>query len=126
MKKKILIVDDEVDLVKLIEMRLKIDGLYYVMPLYTSARTLEIAKKEKPDLILLDIMMPDKDGYEVCKELKEDPETRDIPIILFTAQPDQKAKIKKAFKTFGASDFILKPFEMDILLDKIKGQLKNS
>lgn len=119
MKKKILIIDDEVDIVKLLEIRLKTED-YYVMPLYTSGRSLEVAKREKPDLVLLDISMPDKDGYEVCRELKGDEETRNIPVILYTAQTDEKKHIKDKYKSVGAEDYILKPFEEDMLLSKIR------
>ena len=123
-KKKVLIIDDEVDLVELIKMRL-IANNYYVVPLYTSLRAMEIVKREKPDLVLLDVSMPDKDGYEVCKELKRNKETHNVPIILYTAKSEEKEKIKKEHKTAGADDYLLKPFELDNLLSKIKNLLKD-
>jgi len=123
MKKKILIIDDEVDLVDLVKMRLEFKD-YYVLPLYTSARAMEVTKREKPDLILLDVMMPDKDGYEVSKELKSDPETRDIPVILFTAKSEERGRIKEKFGESGSDDFILKPFDPDDLLVKVERLLK--
>lgn len=122
-KKKILVIDDEVDIVNLIKVRLELNN-YHIVPLYTSKRSLEITKREKPDVILLDVMMPDKDGYEVCKELRSDKETRNIPVILFTAKTDQKEYIKTGSKSVGADDYILKPFEVDDLLTKIDNQLK--
>ncbi|MFC1576609.1 PleD family two-component system response regulator [Candidatus Omnitrophota bacterium] len=122
-KKKILIVDDEVDLVELLNIRLKVHN-YYVVPLYVSTRTIETAKKLKPDLILLDVMMPDKDGYEICRELKSDKDTKDIPVMLFTAKPDQKAFIKNGSNSVGADDFILKPFDAADLLIKIGNLLR--
>lgn len=122
-KSKILIIDDEVDLVNLVKMRLELHN-YHIIPLYTSKRSLEITKREKPALILLDIMMPDKDGYEVCRELKSDEATRDIPIILFTAKPEQKKYLKTGAESIGADDYILKPFDTEDLLGKIEGQLK--
>ena len=125
MKKKILLIDDEVDLVDLVKMRLEAHN-YYLVPVYTSARAMEIAKREKPDLILLDVMMPDKDGYKVCKELKTDEETRNIPVILFTAKPKQKESIKDESKAVGADDHILKPFEPADLLDKVRKLLDES
>jgi two-component system alkaline phosphatase synthesis response regulator PhoP len=124
MKKTILIIDDEVDVSELIKMRLTVDGNYHVVPLYTSTRALEIAKREKPNLILLDIAMPDKDGYEVCKELKADEETRDIPVILFTAQTAEKKDITEQYQSVGADDCILKPFDEDKLIAKIKALAK--
>lgn len=122
-KKKILIIDDEVDLVDLVKTRLELYN-YYIVPLYTSKRSLEIAKREKPDLVLLDVMMPDKDGYEVCKELKSNRETQGIPVILFTAKPDQKEYLKTGSKSVGADDYILKPFDVDDLLEKIAENIK--
>lgn len=123
MKKTILIIDDEVDVSKLVEMRLTVDN-YHVVPLYTSTRALEIAKREKPDLILLDIAMPDKDGYEVCKELKADKETRNIPVVLFTAQNGEKKEIAKQYQSVGADGCILKPFDEDELIAKIRALTK--
>lgn len=122
-KKKILIIDDEVDLVDLVKMRLEVAN-YFVEPLYTSMRSLEIAKREKPDLILLDVMMPDKNGYEVCKELKADEATRHIPVIIFTAKPEQTKCIKNGAKSVGADDYMLKPFDPADLVEKIDKLLK--
>jgi DNA-binding response OmpR family regulator len=122
-KKKILLIDDEVDLVDLVKIRLELRG-YYIIPLYTSKRTMEVVKREKPDLVLLDIMMPDKDGYQVSKELRANKDTRHIPIILFTAKPEQKDSIKTGSKSASADGYILKPFDLDELVKKIEGQLK--
>lgn len=118
-KKKILIIDDEVDVVGLLKTKLELYN-YHIVPLYTSKRSLEITKREKPDLILLDVMMPDKDGYEVCRELRADEESRGIPIILFSAKPDQQAYLKTGSQSVGADDYIVKPFETVALLAKIK------
>jgi DNA-binding response OmpR family regulator len=68
-------------------------------------------------------MMPDKNGYEVCKELKANKETRDIPVVLFTAKPDQKEYVKSGSKSVGADDYILKPFETEELIKKIEALL---
>lgn len=122
-RKKILIIDDEVDIVELVKMRLEMHG-FYIIPLYTSTRAIEVAKREKPDLILMDCMMPDKDGYEACKELKSDTQTKSIPVILFTAKAEQKEYIKKGFESAGANDYILKPFSPDDLLFKIRKLLE--
>lgn len=118
-KKKILIIDDEVDLADLVKTRLEFHN-YYVMPCYTSRRGLEIAKREKPDLVLLDIMMQDLDGYEVCKLLKADKETKNIPVILFTAKEQDGKKIKEKCAQVGADDYILKPYDLKDLLNKIE------
>jgi CheY-like chemotaxis protein len=77
---------------------------------------LQQARAEHPDLILLDIMMPYKDGYEVCKELKDDPETRDIPVIMLTAK-SQQVDIEQG-KEVGADDYITKPFRPSTLRKK--------
>ncbi len=78
---------------------------------------LEIVEKQKPDLILLDILMPEMDGYEVCRRLKENPETRDIPVIFLTAQ-DQITDEAKGFE-LGAVDYIHKPFSPSILKARV-------
>ena len=97
MAKKILIIDDEEDLVYLMKLRLEFQN-YQVVPLGESTRSLEVAKEEKPDLILLDVMMPEKNGYEVCKEIKACKETHHIPVILFTAKPQVKEKIVEIYE----------------------------
>lgn len=118
-KKKILIVDDEEDLVYLMKLRLEFQN-YEVVPLNTSVRALEVAKREKPDLIILDIMMPEKNGYEVCKELKNDTDTHRIPVILFTAKPQAIESVPDLYESVGADDYIFKDFELEKLLSKIR------
>jgi len=118
-KKKILLIDDETDLVELVTMRLELHD-YAVMPLYTSKRALEIARREQPDLILLDIQMPDMDGYEVCKALRSDDKTKGIPVILFTAKGPEVEKMSKDYRDVGADACIAKPFEPEVLVDKVK------
>ena len=82
---------------------------------------LEAVEEEPPDLILLDIMMPDMDGYEVCKRLKDNPETEDIPVIFLSAltEADEKQKGLK----LGAVDFLTKPFSPSVIQDKVKQHL---
>lgn len=123
-RKKILIIDDEEDLVYLMKLRLEFQN-YQVISLSFSMEALETAKREKPDLILLDIMMPEKNGYEVCKELKADRDTHDIPVILFTAKPQAKERIADLYESVGADDYIIKEFKIDKLLSKIKILLKD-
>ncbi|OHE16817.1 MAG: histidine kinase [Syntrophobacterales bacterium GWC2_56_13] len=84
MAKRILVVDDDPDLVEAISMILK-SKHYEVIVAYGGVEGLEKTKTEKPDLIVLDVMMPDKDGYTVCKELKADPVLCEIPVLLLTA-----------------------------------------
>lgn len=117
-KKKILVIDDEVDLADLVKTRLEFNN-FYVLPCYTSKRALEIAKRERPDLVLLDVMMPDPDGYEVCKSLKKDKGTSAIPIILFTAKEQEVKKLEDKCRQVGAEDYIVKPYAHEELLAKI-------
>ncbi|MBN2453294.1 MAG: response regulator [Candidatus Omnitrophica bacterium] len=119
MAKRILIIDDEPDLLKVTAKRLEASGYEVVTALdYEEAYHLMIERV--PDLILLDVVMPGKDGYEACNELKSAADTRNVPIILFTAQPDQRERLKKNAKFIAADDYIMKPFDDDVLLEKIK------
>lgn len=122
-KKKILMIDDELDLVHLVKMRLEFHD-YAVIPLYTSKRSIEIAERERPNLILLDLMMPDMNGYEVCRALKSNAGTKDIPVIIFTAKTSEIKKMTKEYKDIGADDYIVKPFEPDMLLGKVSKLIK--
>ncbi|MDP8253959.1 MAG: response regulator [Candidatus Kaelpia aquatica] len=119
--KKILIIEDEPEQIKLISMRLKANG-YDVTSTEVAREGLRIAKEEKPDLILLDILLPDINGLEVAENLKSDIITKEIPIIAFTAlgTPDIEEQCKEA----GISDFLRKPYESQDLIDKIKKQLE--
>ena len=119
-KKKILVVDDtEVNIEVLLEL---LSPLYDVMVSISGEGILDIVKDGKPDLILLDIMMPDIDGYSVCKLLKSKEGTRDIPIIFITAKVDEES-ISLAYE-FGAADYISKPFKPKELLARVAKELK--
>jgi len=120
-QKKILVVDDEIQLIELVQTRLEANG-YEVITANDGEEGLEKAKSEKPDLIILDVMMPKMDGYKVCSLLKNDEQYKNIPIILFTgkAQEDFEDVGKKA----GADAFITKPFDPPELLAKIEELLK--
>lgn len=122
-RKRVMIVDDEGDLLEVTGKRLEISG-YSVIPLSSGARALEIARSRKPDIILLDIVMPGKNGCEICKELKADQTTRDIPIILFSAHYPEKEFIGRNYADFGADDCIAKPYDDAALLEKIKRLIK--
>ncbi len=121
--KKILVIDDEGDILKLARTRLKASG-YQVITLDNGEIAVETVKSEKPDIILLDVKMPGKDGYDVCKELKNDQATRKIPIIIFTAYYLKADEVKIKSALAYADDYILKPFESQALLAKIKLLLK--
>jgi len=113
--KTILAVDDSrgnLDVVKAI-----LAPTHIVKAAISGKMALKIVEKQKPDLILLDILMPEMDGYEVCRRLKENPETRDIPVIFLTAQ-DQTTDEAKGFE-LGAADYIHKPFSPSILKARV-------
>jgi len=121
--KKILVIDDEGDLLELTRTRLEVSG-YKVLTLDSGARALEVAKCEKPDLILLDVVMPGKNGCDVCRDLKADAATRGIPVIIFTARYPEEEYLKIGFREVGADDYVLKPFDAQALLAKIKFLVK--
>ena len=118
-KKKILVIDDEGDLLKLVKTRLEVSG-YDVITLNSGMRAMQVAKSEKPDLVLLDIVMPGKNGCDVCRELKADEVTRVIPVIVFTAHYPEEEYVKTGSKDIGADDYMIKPFDPQTLLIKIK------
>ena len=123
MGKRILIVDDEVQLVEMMKMRLEAAG-YEVLCAYDGQAALEMAKKERPDLLILDLMLPKMDGHKVCGLLKNDSRYAKIPIILFTARA-QYEDIALG-RELGAEAYITKPFEPKILMEKIEELLKKS
>ena len=120
-EKRILVVDDEAELVKAVQVRLKHEG-HEVLTARDGQEGLEKARKEKPDLIILDLMLPKMDGYKVCGLLKADTRYSKIPIIMFTARA-QESDVKMG-KEVGANAYITKPFEHQVLLDKIAELLK--
>ncbi len=118
--KKILIVDDEVDLVDTVRFPLEIEG-YGVLVAYNGEDALNLARKENPDLILLDLMLPKLDGYKVCRLLKFDERYKHIPILMLTAKAQEKDKVI-GMET-GADEYITKPFDVDYLMKKVKQYL---
>jgi len=118
-KKKVLIIDDNADFLKLLRFRLEASG-YFVISAYDGDGGLKQAKKDKPDLILLDVMMPKMDGYAVMRLLKEDKMTKDIPIVMLTCLE----KTKDAFLDAGVKGYIIKPYDKEDLLQMIDNLLK--
>jgi DNA-binding response OmpR family regulator len=118
---KILIIDDELDLVEMVTLRLEANG-YQVIFACDGQEGLGKARNEKPDLIILDLMLPKIDGYKVCRLLKFDEKYKKIPIILFTARA-QESDIRVG-EDVGADAYLTKPFEPDILLAKVAQLLK--
>ena len=114
---KILVIDDEAEITEIIETFLK-DAGYQVLVENSSVMGIERAKSFRPDLILLDIMMPFMDGYEVCEELKKNKETESIPVIFLTGK-DARSDEGKSFKA-GGDMFIKKPFNCERLLEIVR------
>ncbi len=121
MMHKILVVDDQPDNVYILQDRLEHEG-YDVITAYEGETCMKKAREENPDLILLDVMMPNISGFEVCKILTADETTEDIPIILLTALIEPQ-DLKKGFQN-GAFDYVKKPFNRVELLARIKSALK--
>jgi DNA-binding response OmpR family regulator len=115
--KRILVIDDEAVLQMGVVIRLKAAG-FEVLTASDGLEGLEMARKEDPDLILLDLMLPKMDGYKVCRMLKFDAKYKDIPIIMLTARAQDVDKSMGA--EAGVNAYITKPFDHRELLDKIK------
>ena len=125
-KVRILIIDDQPSEVKMIKMALERPN-YELLYAYDGVEGLEKAKQEKPDLIILDVMMPEKDGYKVCKELKSDPEYEDIPILLLTAVVSNISSTSYSHSMgmeTEADDFVNKPVEPGELARLVEGLLE--
>ncbi|MBN1200474.1 MAG: response regulator transcription factor [Anaerolineae bacterium] len=120
MAEKVLIIDDEDMTVQLIGMLLERRG-YEVVPAYRAEDGLRKAYGTHPDLVLLDIMMPDMDGWEVCRRLRE---LSDVPIIFLTAKDDVSDVVKGL--EMGADDYVVKPYDNDELVARIKAQLRRA
>lgn len=117
MAKRILVVDDENEILMMMEARLQANG-YETLSATDGAQALEIAKREKPDLIILDLMIPKMDGYKVCGLLKCDSRYTHIPIMVFTARARENDR--KLAEEAGAEAYLSKPFDPKILLEKIR------
>jgi len=120
-RSKILLVDDEIDTLLPLKMSLEVED-YLVLGASNGFEALELAKTNIPDLILLDIMMPGMDGYEVCVQLKKDPVTRNIPVIMLTAKDAVREKVKGL--EIGADDYVTKPFNLNELKARIKSVMR--
>jgi DNA-binding response OmpR family regulator len=121
-KKRILLAEDEKDMVYAVTLQLEASG-YEVLSASDGQEALAKARKEKPDLMILDLMLPKMDGYKVCGLLKADTRYNKIPIIMFTARA-QEADIQMG-KEVGANAYLTKPFEPKVLLGKIQELLSH-
>jgi len=114
-KKKVLIADDDIQVRQLLSSILKND--YTVLTARDGREAIDLALNEKPDLILMDILMPNMDGYTACSVIKSDPETRSIPLIMITGIDH---KLNRSFsEKIGADGYLTKPFDCQVLQDKI-------
>jgi two-component system, OmpR family, alkaline phosphatase synthesis response regulator PhoP len=120
-KKQILVVDDEEDILELVSFNLTKEG-HQVICTTTGEEALDIIQKERPDLVVLDLMLPGVNGLEVAKALKNDPRTRDIPIVMLTAKGEEADIV--AGLELGADDYVTKPFSPRILAARVKAVLR--
>ena len=121
MKTRVLVVDDEPDAVELIEYNLNGAG-YQVFTAANGTKALEMARRHQPDVIVLDLMLPEVDGIEVCKTLRRNPETTEIPILMLTAKADEIDQVIGL--EVGADDYVTKPFSPRELVLRIKNILR--
>jgi two-component system alkaline phosphatase synthesis response regulator PhoP len=121
----ILVVDDDPDLVDSISVKLEANN-FRTSQAYDGIQAWERIRQEKPDLVILDVMMPNKDGYTVCSEIKKDPQFKDIAVVLLTAVVDAMPTTSYTHhegRTTPADDFIPKPIDLDKLLDIVRENL---
>jgi len=121
-KKLILAIDDEKDILKLVQYNLEREG-HQVLCAKSGEEGLELARAKKPDLILLDLMLPGMDGLEVCKVLRSNKETRHIPVLMLTAKSSEVDQVLGL--ELGASDYITKPFSVKVLSARVKNAFRN-
>jgi len=120
--KKILIIDDEEDLTFFVKANLELSGKFEVLIANSGKEGIRMAKRYNPDLILLDIMMPGMDGFEVLKSLKKIDSTVAIPVVMLTAKDDDDSKIQAA--GLYNEEYIVKPVRIDALKTKIEEVFK--
>jgi len=122
-KKKILIADDDIGVHTLLRKIISSNG-FDVIHAYDGQETVERINNEQPDLVVLDILMPFKDGRDICRDLKKNPKTQKIKILMLSGKSEQFDRI--AGLEMGADDYITKPFSPDHLVNKIKKILKKA
>jgi len=123
MREKILIVEDEPDIIKMLEYNLKKEG-FRITSVSDGREALRRSEREHPDIIILDLMLPEIDGLEVCKTLKQSSDTADIPVIMLTAKAQETDKIVGL--ELGADDYITKPFSIRELTARVKAVLRRA
>jgi DNA-binding response OmpR family regulator len=121
--KKILLIEDDTDLLSLLKYNLEKEG-FSLTGLQTGKGALELCRQVRPDLILLDIMLPDSDGLDICKGIRKDPELASTPVIFLTARASETDRIVGL--ELGANDYVVKPFFVRELIARIKLQLRGA
>ncbi|MCW8932132.1 MAG: response regulator [Gammaproteobacteria bacterium] len=119
MTKKILVVDDEVVLTKMVKMNLERTGNYEVQTVNEGLKALQVAREFRPDLIFMDVMMPDMSGDEVIAEIREDPNLSTIPYVFMTAIVS-KTETEEMGSTIGGNEFLAKPVKTEELIKTIE------
>ena len=114
---RVLVVEDDADIQKVVRMSLKLRGVGEIVVVESGTECIERLARFTPDVILLDVMMPHVDGYETCRRIKQDPATREIPVVFLTARV-QKADRERGMK-LGALGYLTKPFDPMTLHDQI-------
>jgi len=122
-KESILVVDDEREILELVKYNLAKEG-YSVVCVETGEDALNAARLKLPDLVLLDLMLPGVDGLEVCRKLKADPKTQEIPVVMLTAKGGEADIV--AGLELGADDYVTKPFGLRELMSRIKALLRRA
>jgi two-component system, OmpR family, alkaline phosphatase synthesis response regulator PhoP len=124
-KKTILVVDDEPDFVSIVQSNLEKEG-FNVQVAYDGVEGMEKVRQSPPDLIVLDVMMPEKDGYEMCSELKSDEQYADIPVLMLTAVADHVSSTRYSHyngMSMEADDYLPKPATAEEITDSVKSLL---
>ncbi len=123
MNNKILVIDDDIAINELIKVNLELCG-YKVVQAYDGTKGFALAKQENPSLIILDVMMPEVDGFTVAQRIRKNEETKNIPILMLTALSELNDKVKGF--DIGVDDYLVKPFEMEELQVRVRALLKRS
>ncbi|HEY6908597.1 MAG TPA: response regulator [Myxococcales bacterium] len=122
LRQRVLVVDDDAEIVTFLATLLELEGIESTVAT-SAAAALEKLDHVLPSLVLLDIAMPDRDGLDLCRELKKDPRTRDVPVFVVSARPG-KDVVERALAA-GAEEFIRKPFENQDLIARIRERLRS-
>ncbi len=120
---RVLVVDDDPDVRALVELKLRLEGLE-VVSVASGEEALAMLSVESFDLVVLDLMMPGVDGIEVCRRIRERPETADLPVIMLTARA-QETDVERGL-TVGATDYVTKPFSPRELMLRVRGALRRA